>query len=99
MEAPKSDKPRKFLRAVQALSFVVLVVFALHAGLHFGGKSLDSLFNDWVYTALVLISALSCLVRASRSREHRPAWLLIGAGRPAWAAAEVYRTFVLSNVV
>src|SRR2546425_11556886 len=45
LEAPNSDKPRKFLRATQALSFVALAVFALHAGLHFGGKGLDSLFT------------------------------------------------------
>src|SRR5437763_11542725 len=97
MEAPHSDKPRKFLRATQALSFVALVVFALHAALHFGGKSLDSLFNDWVYNALVLISALSCLVRAVRTREHRTAWMLLGVGLLAWTAAEVYGSFVLVN--
>jgi diguanylate cyclase (GGDEF)-like protein len=97
MEAPKTDKPRKFLRATQALSFAALVVFALHAGLHFGGKSLDSLFNDWVYNILVLISALSCLARAFVTREHRTAWTLLGAGLLAWTAAEVYSSFVLSN--
>ena len=97
MEAPHSDKPRKFLRATQALSFVALVVFALHAALHFGGKGLDSLFNDWVYNALVLISALSCLVRAVRTREHRTAWMLLGVGLLAWTAAEVYGSFVLVN--
>jgi len=97
MEAPKSDKPRKFLRATQALSFVALAVFALHAGLHFGGKGLDSLFNDWVYNGLVLISALSCLVRAVSTREHRTAWLLLGAGLLAWTAAEIYGSVVLAH--
>src|SRR5256714_1932797 len=96
MEAPTSDKPRKVLRLIQAVVFGALVVFALHAGFHVGGKSLDGFFNDWLYNALVLVSAISCLVRAIRVREHRAAWMLLGAGLLAWTAAEVYSSFVLS---
>ncbi len=98
MEAPTRDKPRRVLRLIQALIFAALVVFALHAGFDVGGKSVDGFFNDWLYNALVLISAVSCLTRAIRVREHRAAWMLLGAGLLAWTAAEVYSSFVLSEL-
>ena len=97
MQAPARDKPRKLLRAAQAASVLVLGLFALHAGLGLGGKGLDDFFNNWVYNALVLLSAISALVRGIRVREHRAAWFFLAGGLIAWTAAEVYSTFVLAN--
>ncbi|MEA2397001.1 MAG: hypothetical protein QOK25_557 [Thermoleophilaceae bacterium] len=97
MQPPATDKPRKLLRAAQVLAFGVLGVFTLHTGFGVGGKELDGFFNDWVYNALVLASALSCLVRAVRVRKHRASWFLLGAGLTAWTAAEIYNSLVLAH--
>src|SRR2546423_1315131 len=98
MEAPTRRQPHPFLRTVQVLTFLVLGLFALHTGFGLGGKSLDGFFNDWVYNGLVLVSAASCLIRAVRVREHRAAWMVLGAGLVAWTAAEIYNTVVLSHL-
>src|SRR5947208_2199313 len=98
MDAQTRKQPRKILRTTQAVSFLVLVAFAVHGGFGVGGHGLDSLFNDWVYNGLVLIAALSCLVRAIRVRERRAAWLVLAAGLGSWTAGEIYNTAYLAHL-
>jgi two-component system, cell cycle response regulator len=93
--APRS---RRFMRGFQGACWLTLGVFAAHAQFHFGGDSVDVLFNDWVYNGLVLAAAASCLLRAVKISVDRAAWLLIGLGLTAWAAAEIYNSAFLSKL-
>jgi hypothetical protein len=67
-------------------------------GAGFGGTGAESLFNDYVYNALVLVAATSCIVRAVRVPGGRVAWALLGLGLLTWAAAEIYNSFHLSEL-
>ncbi|MFL5886506.1 MAG: HD domain-containing phosphohydrolase [Thermoleophilaceae bacterium] len=88
----------RFLRTFQIVCWLWLAAFSVHALFHVGGHGLDSFFNDWVYNALILAAAASCLVRAVRVPVDRAAWLLLGFGLVAWAAAEIYNTVYLSKL-
>ena len=63
-----------------------------------GGHGIDWVFNDFVYNGLVLVSALSCVVRGIRVRERRSAWLLLGAGLVCWTASEIYDSAYLAHL-
>jgi two-component system, cell cycle response regulator len=98
MHGAASDKPRTFLRAIQIGSFLALTAYALHVGLGVGGDGLAPFFADYVYNALVVVAALSCLVRGVRVAEHRAAWAVMGVGLLSWAGAEIYNSFHLSKM-
>src|SRR4051812_40940263 len=97
---PESAAPtrRRFLRAFQIVCWLWLAAFSVHAVFDVGGHGLDSFFNDWVYNALILAAAASCVVRAVRVPVDRAAWFLLGFGLTAWAAAEIYNTVYLSKL-
>ncbi len=97
MDKPITNTTHRFLRVTQGVAFVLLAAFTLHAAL-WRGDGLDSFFNDWVYNALVLTAAASCLVRAARVREQRTPWLLLGVGLTLWSAAEITNTLYLSKL-
>ena len=80
----------------QRAAFAFLAAFFAHAV--FARGTLDVLFNDWVYNALVLVAAASALLRAVRVRQDRPAWLLIGGALGLWAAAEITSTAYVSKL-
>src|SRR5256885_10899574 len=90
--------PRPVLRTTQAICFAALVALVVHALTGFGSGGVDSFFNDWVYDGLVLVSALSCLVRAARVRERRAAWLVLGLGLLCWTASEGYNSVYLAHL-
>ncbi|MEA2428639.1 MAG: hypothetical protein QOF37_2267 [Thermoleophilaceae bacterium] len=89
---------RNLVRGIQAVAFAFLLAFALHTGPGLGGPGLDSFFNDWVYNALIVLSALGCLARAARVRQERAAWLMLGIGIAFWAAAEILATVWLNHL-
>jgi two-component system cell cycle response regulator len=80
----------------QAVAFAFLLAFFAHA--LFGQGTLDGFFNDWVYNALVLVSAVSALLRGIRVRAYRAVWLLIGAGLALWSAAEIVSSVYLAKL-
>jgi diguanylate cyclase (GGDEF)-like protein len=59
---------------------------------------MSEFFNSYLYNGLVLVAAASCIVRAIRVRDHRGAWLVLGAGLAMWSAAEIYNTFWLAKL-
>lgn len=75
-----------------------LLVLAVHAVTRFGGDSVDSLIDNWLYVALLAGAALSCIARAAVVREERATWAVMGAGILAWTAGEVYYTLAFSGV-
>jgi diguanylate cyclase (GGDEF)-like protein len=88
---------RRVHRAIWGVAFGLLGAFALYA-LFWRGGALDGFFNDWVYNALVVGSAASCLIRAAVRDDNRLAWALIGVGLSLWAAAELTNTLYLANL-
>jgi len=75
-----------------------LGVLVLHTTLDFGGKGLDGLFDDGVYNALMLGSALAVLARGVLVRsEERAAWLTMGAGLLCWSLGELYYSLLIEG--
>ena len=102
VQPPPAPSPiarhRYLVRAIQAVAFALLLGFALHTGPGLGGEGLDSFFNDWVYNALIVVSAIGCLVRSALVKQERGAWLMLGIGIAFWAAAEILATVWLNNL-
>jgi two-component system, cell cycle response regulator len=75
-----------------------LAAYAAHVAFGFGGQGSESFFQDWVYNALVLVAALSCLVRGAVKRAERARWVCLGAGLLCLFAGELYYTLHLSKL-
>ncbi len=88
--AKLSPRGRFLLRCAGAALVLGFLAFALHAATGFGGPAAETFFGIWIYDALMLGAAASCLVRAVIVRRERLAWLLLGAGLMAWTAGEIY---------
>ena len=52
--------------------------------------SISSLLEDWLYDAVLIGAAASCLVRAALHRRERVAWGLLGTALLVWTAGEIY---------
>jgi two-component system cell cycle response regulator len=76
---------------------VLFVAFALRAATGFGGGTAESIFENWVYDALLLGAAGGCLLRAALFRRERLAWALLGLALAVWTAGEIYYEVVLSG--
>lgn len=83
------------LRVGGALLALGFLAFALHAAFGLGGEANDDLFNIWLYDALILGAAASCIARAILVRRERLAWALLGAGLLAWTGGEIYYSAAL----
>ena len=75
-----------------------LAAYAAHVAFGFGGAGSDGFFENFVYNALVLSAALSCLVRGIVSRAERARWLSLGVGLLCLFGGELYYTLHLSNL-
>ena len=80
-----------------AFLFTMLLAFALHATTGLGGAGMDRVFNVWVYDALIVGAAGSCLLRAAMIERERLAWGLLGVGLAAWTGGEIYYSAVLAG--
>jgi diguanylate cyclase (GGDEF)-like protein len=87
---------------VRALRLALAIVIgagtafvALHDWLGIGGAALDYAAEAPVYDAVVVAAGLTCLLRSLSAGEERGAWIAIGAGILAWAAAEIYWTVAI----
>ena len=80
-----------------ALAALGLVIHALWlAGV--GAGVADDFINNGVYNAVLVLAALTCLLRAVGPSPERGAWLAFGLGLGAWAAADIYWTAALADV-
>ena len=79
------------------LALCLLVAFTAHVSVGFGGSRTDTLFNIWVYNALIATSAAACLLRAALVRRERVAWALLGVGLLLYTGGEIYYAAVLAG--
>jgi two-component system cell cycle response regulator len=89
---------RKGLRLWQTLAIVSLGSFSLHAGLGVGGQALDSFFNRWFYSGLLLLACVALIARGLLVRAERSAWLLFAAGVTFWTTGDIYYSFAFAKV-
>lgn len=76
-----------------AVGLCLLAVFTAHAVL----GSPDALFDTWVYDALLLTSAVGCLLRAALPARERVSWALLGIGLLLYAGGEIYYSAALAG--
>ncbi len=98
MTTPVPTTRRRLLAATRLAAVVGLLAFSAHTGLGIGGEGSGTLFNDWIYNGLILISAGWCISRAVLVRADRGAWALIGLALVCWASAEIINTVYLSKL-
>jgi diguanylate cyclase (GGDEF)-like protein len=79
----------RLARVALGAAAVLLLAHGLHAALNVGGDRLDTVFDPWIYNALVLASALACVVRAVAIPGARAAWVFFALGATCWSAAEI----------
>ena len=88
-------------RAVLGLAVVLLVGLAAltaYLGLGLGRGSLDEFFTRRVYGALILGSAVLCLLRAAWVSAERRAWTAIGLGLLLWSVGDAYWSVALADL-
>jgi two-component system, cell cycle response regulator len=88
--AQRNPRDLQLIRAGGALLALAFLAFTLHAAIGFGGQGIDDLFGIWIYDAMMLGAAASCLARAWLVPRERLAWALLGAGLLAWTGGEIY---------
>jgi two-component system, cell cycle response regulator len=95
MVAPR--ELRVLLRLAFLAGALALGLHVLHGQLGLGGHRLDTFVDQWCYDAAILLSGVSCLLRARVIGDERSAWTLLGAGLVASAAGEVYYSLAFGN--
>lgn len=92
-----SQRERRVVLVGGLLALCLLLAFTAHVAVGLGGPGSDSLFNTWIYCALMLASAAACLLRAALVRPERLAWALLGVGLLLYAGGEIYYAAVLAE--
>jgi two-component system cell cycle response regulator len=90
-----SSRQHRLLLAGGGLLLALYAAFALHAA--FGFDAAGDLFGVWIYNALMLGAAASCLLRALLIKRERLAWALLGLGLAAWTGGEIFYSAALAG--
>ena len=85
------------MQALGALTCFALLAYAANVAFGLGSPGLDSFFDDYVYTGLIVTAGVICVTRGIAVREERAAWLVMGAGLTAWAAGEITWTVLVAD--
>ena len=94
--AASGDQPiagprgRLALRIAAIAGLLALAFHIAHGQFGLGGRGADSFTYDWLYDAVIISGAVSCLTRAAVVRHERLPWLIFGIGLAFNAAGEVY---------
>ena len=83
------------VKAVLALSSLMLGGYVLHALFGVGGHRLDDFYLKWVTDAIALLSAALCMWRAVAVRGERFAWALFSLGMASWGLGNIYYSIFL----
>jgi diguanylate cyclase len=85
-----SPPRRAVVVALLTLLLAGFAGFCAFVGPGLGAGRLDTFFNAYVYNALVLLSALACLLRAAWVGTERRAWAVVGLAMLSWSGGEIY---------
>jgi two-component system, cell cycle response regulator len=83
--------------ALRSVTVILFCLVAVQIETHFGGVRTSTFFSRWVYNAVGIAAAVTC-VAAGRRGDARWPWTLIGLAIASWTAGNVYYTFVSSNL-
>ena len=90
---PVVTKSRELVvRVLGAAAVLAVCGYAAHSTLGLGGRSLNGLFENWVFNALFFAGAALCLLRAVWCAYERVAWIVMGMGLGCWALGDVLFT-------
>jgi two-component system cell cycle response regulator len=82
----------RVIRLVRAGGVLGLAAYAAHSWLGFGGRELAGVFENWVFNALFVMSAILCLLRGLWFPDERAAWVSLGIGLGTWSIGELLYT-------
>jgi diguanylate cyclase (GGDEF)-like protein len=88
----------RIVRPVFALLVLGLAVHAVHALVGPGDGALDKVISSWVYTGVMWVGSVMCLLAAATRRRERGAWTLIGLGLLLWSGADLVWTLWLNDL-
>jgi two-component system, cell cycle response regulator len=83
---PRTDR---LVKGGGAVLLAAWLLFVARAATGFGGDGADPIFDTWIYDALLLGAAGSCLLRAATFRRERLAWALLGLALAVWTGGEI----------
>jgi two-component system, cell cycle response regulator len=93
-----STRHPRLLTVAFAAMWLLVAFHGAHALLHFGGPSLTSFTNTWVYTAAEVMALIICAARAWARRRDRWAWALVAFGVLTWTGGDLVWTLWLDNL-
>ena len=99
MRPPQRLHVPRTVEIALAATVLLFLAYTAHAVTNVGGDALDPLFQKWVNDAVPAACALICFARSYRVKAERGAWLLFGLGIASWAAANVYYSLFVIDVV
>jgi len=74
-----------------------LGVLVLHMTVGLGGHGANDVVDDGVYDVLMFGAAFAVIARGIAFKEHRAAWLSMGAGLLCWSLGELYFTLFVEG--
>jgi two-component system cell cycle response regulator len=83
-------RTRLALRIAAIAGLLALAFHVAHGQFGLGGGAVDRFTYDWLYDAVIISGAVSCLARAALVRRERLPWLILGIGLAFNASGEVY---------
>jgi two-component system cell cycle response regulator len=86
--SPRRDTPTTVKVALSALGGLILLSLA-HSALGLASAGSDTLFEDWVYDAVMMGCAAACLARAAVIGQGNGPWLILGLGMACDAGGEI----------
>src|SRR2546421_10739649 len=85
-------------RGAFAILLAGLALHLAHALTSFGGATVESLIENWLYSGLELLGVALCAWRAAAVRAQRAGWTLIAAGLLLWAAGDLAWTLLFNSM-
>jgi len=86
------------LRVLWALGGVGLLALTAQAAFTAWGSSADELFGVYVYSALLALAGVLCLMRMVTVERERIIWMALGLGMLSWGAAKVLGSVIGGGV-
>lgn len=83
--------------AVAGAAAAGLLAFMAYTVAGRGDPAVDTLFNNGVYNALLLLAVAACCLRVAHVREDRTPWLWLTAAVASWTAGDLTFSLVFDN--